>query len=169
MPLKYYVNKDLMQKIVYISINPFFSMKCNKIPKWNCWLWWFQQRYRWGYVRTCVRPPSRLSMQKMLPTRRSLQTGRGQPTASGLQKWRRPKTADKGFQQLDWGCCHLRKGSPRGSPCCHFGKIKFIKYIAMLFLTFGVDLFLPLGWGCSIYDTNIMYHCGIYSPLTRNC
>ena len=101
--------------------------------------------------------------------RRSLQTGRGQPTASGLQKWRRPKTADKGFQQLDWGCCHLRKSSPRGSPCCHFGKIKFIKYIAMLFLTFGVDLFLPLGWGCSIYDTNIMYHCGIYSPLTRNC
>ena len=108
-------------------------------------------------------------MQKMLPTRRSLQTGRGQPTASGLQKWRRPKTADKGFQQQDWGCCHLRKSSPRGSPCCHFGKIKFIEYIAMLFLTFGVDLFLPLGWGYSIYDTNIMYHCGIYSPFTRNC
>jgi hypothetical protein len=45
------------------------------------------------------------------------------------KKWRRPKTAD--FQQQDRICCHPRKGSARGSPCCHFGKIKFIKYIAI--------------------------------------
>ena len=71
-------------------------------------------------------------------TRRSLPTGRDQPTASRLRKWRRPKTADKGFQQPDWGRRHLRKGSPRGSPCCHFGKIKFIKYIAIAIAIFDI-------------------------------
>ena len=61
---------------------------------------------------------------------------RGQPMTSRLQKWRRPKTAD--FQQQDRICCHPRKGSARGSPCCHFGKIKFIKYIAIAIAIFDI-------------------------------
>ena len=96
-------------------------------------------------------------MQKMLPTRRSLQTGRGQPTASRLQKWRRPKTADKGFQQQDWGCRHLRKGSPRGSPCCHFGKIKFIKYIAIAIFDIWCGFVFAIGMGLfnSLHKHNV--------------
>ena len=90
-------------------------------------------------------------------TRRSLPTGRDQPTASRLQKWRRPKTADKGFQQPDWGRRHLRKGSPRGSPCCHFGKIKFIIYIAIAIFDIwcGFVFYIGMGLFNSLHKHNV--------------
>ena len=72
---------------------------------------------------------------------------RGQPMTSRLQKWRRPKTADKGFQQQDWGRRHLRKGLPRGSLCCHFGKIKFIKYIAIAIFDIWCGFVFAIGMG----------------------